>query len=109
MVWSAGRLVLYRLAGKRDTDSKIMGKKKIRVRSEYPTENREEASLLRDLLCGTPQKHIYPLINPLLAPSITFTLKSPPQSTDRRQSSLCCYNESSGTGKESEKGRRGKE
>lgn len=48
MAWSvynhlpAGWLVLYKLADKRDTDSKIMVKK-LRVGSEYPTENREQA------------------------------------------------------------------
>lgn len=32
---------------------------------------------MRDLLCGSPQKRIYPVINPL-APSITFTLTQTP-------------------------------
>lgn len=41
--------------------------KEIRVGAEYPAENREEAGHLRDLQCGTPLKHIHPVINPPLA------------------------------------------
>ncbi len=35
---------------------------------------KRQAGHLRDLQCGAPLKHIHPVINPPLAPSVTFTL-----------------------------------